>query len=432
MKVVTLLPADIYQVVNKSLLNDTDKLVLNMLYMPIIGSKAITLYNTLYNELKANGYVSEELTHHHLMTNLSENLSSLKEARIKLEGIGLLKTYYMEGSINSYVYELYSPITAHEFFNHPIFNMVFYNNVGKEEYLRIKSYFKVPKIDLSDYEDITSPFDMTFNSKSYTAFEMENRDEIVNKNTRGLEYESIFDFDAFLSSMPKNVMNEKALTKSVRDLITNLAFLYKLDPFTMADVAKVCLNEKGLIDKEELKNKARKYYEFNNDGRLPSLIFKNQPNHLRSAYGDNSYIGKLINVFETTNPYDFLKNKYKGVRPTERDMKILEMLIVELKLNPAVVNVLIDYVLKTQNNRLVKAYVETIAGEWKRKGIETAKEAMEHAEKAHKKLAHVKEERKISLPKTEVTPEWFNKQHEKKEMTKEDKEEIESFLREYV
>ena len=95
MKVVTLLPADIYQVVNKSLLNDTDKLVLNMLYMPIIGSKAITLYNTLYNELKANGYVSEELTHHHLMTNLSENLSSLKEARIKLEGSGTYNDPYI-------------------------------------------------------------------------------------------------------------------------------------------------------------------------------------------------------------------------------------------------------------------------------------------------------------------------------------------------
>ncbi len=67
---VTLLPADIYQVVNKCLLNDYDKLVLSMLYMPIIGNTAITLYNTFYNELKANNYMSNELTHHHLVTNL--------------------------------------------------------------------------------------------------------------------------------------------------------------------------------------------------------------------------------------------------------------------------------------------------------------------------------------------------------------------------
>ena len=58
-------------------------------------------------------------------------------------------------------------------------------------------------------------------------------------------------------------------------------------------------------------------------------------------------------MFETTKPYDFLKSKYKGVRPTERDMKILEMLIVDLKFNPAVCNVLIDYILKTQKDFLI-------------------------------------------------------------------------------
>ena len=99
----TLLPADIYQVINKSLLNESDKLVLSMLYMPIIGNTAVTLYNTLYNELKVNSFVSNELTHHHLMTNLGENLINIKNARIKLEGVGLIKTFYMEGNVNSYV-----------------------------------------------------------------------------------------------------------------------------------------------------------------------------------------------------------------------------------------------------------------------------------------------------------------------------------------
>ena len=145
---VTLLPADIYQVVNKSLLNEYDKLVLSMLYMPIIGNVSISLYESLYNELKANSYISVELTHHHLITNLGISLNELKIARMKLEGIGLLKTYYMEGNVNSYIYELYSPISANEFFNHPIFNMVLYNTLGKEEYERVFNYFKVPSISL--------------------------------------------------------------------------------------------------------------------------------------------------------------------------------------------------------------------------------------------------------------------------------------------
>lgn len=228
MNSVTLLPADIYQVVNKSLLNESDKLVLNMLYMPIIGNTSITLYNTLYNELKANNYVSTELTHHHLMTNLGDTLDNIKEARIKLEGVGLVKTYVKEGSVNSYVYELFSPLSVSEFFNHPIFNMVLYNNVGKEEYLRIKSYFKIPSLNLSGYKDITSPFDMTFKSRSYTNLELTNDDEIACKVKRNLEYDMMFDFDALLSGIPKNFLNEKALTKSIKELITNLAFCMNL------------------------------------------------------------------------------------------------------------------------------------------------------------------------------------------------------------
>lgn len=426
---VTLLPADMYIVVNKSMLNEYDKIVLNMLYMPIIGNTAVTLYNILYSELKASNFVSPELTHHHLMTNLGDSLESIKEARIKLEGIGLMKTFVKEGSINSYVYELYSPLSVNEFFNHPIFNMVLYNNVGKEEYLRIKSYFKVPSINLSNYQDITSPFDMTFKSKNYSNFELINEEEIVSKNKRNIEYEQIFDFDALLSSMPKNLLNEKALTKSVKELITNLAFLYNLDPLTMSDIVKVSLNEKGLIEKEELKNNTRKYYEFNNDGRLPSLIFKNQPDYLRSPSGDNTLKGRIIKVFESTKPYDFLKSKYKGVRPTERDMKILEMLVVDLKLNPAVCNVLIDYILKTQNNRLVKSYVEVVAGEWKRAGLETAKEAMSYAEKSHKKLKKTTVTK--STKKEEITPDWFNKNLKKEELNGDIKDELEGFIRSF-
>ena len=244
------------------------------------------------------------------------------------------------------ILNLYSPLSVSEFFSHPILNMVFFNNVGKEEYIRIKSYFKMPRLDLSGYKEITTSFDNTYKSKSYTNFELENNEEVVKKVKRSLSYETMFDFDTFLSSMPKSLLNEKALTKSVKELITNVSFLYCLDPMTMSDIAKISINEKGLIDKELLKDNARKYYEFNNSGKLPSLIYKNQKEYLRNKSSDDTIKNRIINAFETTNPYDFLKRKYKGVKPTSRDMKILEMLVIDLKLNPGVVNVLIDYILK--------------------------------------------------------------------------------------
>lgn len=426
---VTLLPADIYQVVDRSLLNESDKLVLSMLYMPIIGNVSVSLYLSLYNELKANSYISVELTHHHLTTNLGINLKELKEARTKLEGIGLLKTYYMEGSINSYIYELYSPISANEFFNHPIFNIVLYNNLGKEEYDRVLNYFKMPYINLKGYTEITSPFDMTFKSKNYTNFEIEN-EEIIKKEKSKLNYYYDFDFDLLVSSMPKNLFNVKTLNKLNKDLIRDLAFIYELDPYSMSEIVKTSLNEFGMINKEELKKNVRKYYQYSNSNRLPSLVFRTQPDYLLSPEGDNSPRGKMIKVFETISPYKFLKSKNNGVKPTERDMKILESLLVDFKLNPAVINVLVDYVLRVNNKKIVKNYIETIASQWRRLKIETAKEAMEQAEKEYKKYkktAALKEKKS----KKEILPLWFNKEIKKEELTEEERLEFEELIKEF-
>lgn len=425
MKEVTLLPADVYQVVNKSLLSENDKLVLNMLYMPILGNDTITLYLTLYNELKANSYISSELNHHHLMTALNLSLESIKKARIKLEGIGLLKTYYKEGSINSYVYELYSPLSTSEFFSHPIFNIVLYNYVGKEEYNRLVNYFKIPKLNLNGYTDITSLFDMTFKSRSYSDVEFENT-EVLSKNKLKLAYELDYDFDLIISSIPKNILNPKAFTKGIKELIVNLSFIYDIDPINMSEIIKTCLNEKGLIDKEDLRKNSRKFYQYNNNNKLPNLIFKRQPDYVKSSVGDNTKRGRLIKVFEDNSPYEFLKAKNKGIKPTSRDMKLIEELLIDLKLNPAVVNVLVDYVLRTNNNKLNKAYVETIAGQWKRLNIETANEAMDIAEKEHKKYR-----KRTPRRKEENTPVWFDKSLESENTTEEERKELENMLKCY-
>ena len=97
----------------------------------------------------------------------------------------------------------------------------------------------------------------------------------------------------------------------------------------------------------------------------------------------------MVYTFENITPYQLLKAKYKGGNPTERDKKLIEDLLVEQKLAPGVVNVLISYVLRTNNEQLNRSYVETIAGQWKRLNIETVEEAMRFTEKKHKELNKV-------------------------------------------
>ena len=422
MRNISLYPADLYQVIDKSLLSEMDRLVLNMLYMPIIGSTAVALFLKLQSEAK-DTFVSSELTHHHLMTSMGTSLDNIKECRLRLEGIGLMKTYFHKDQVNSYVYELYSPVSASEFFSHPIFNVVLYNNVGKSEYNRLFNYFKLPHVTLKDYEEITAPFDSVYKSRNYTLMEL-SQGEVISKNKLLLKYELDYNFDLLVSSLPKDMFNVKCLNKSTKELIINLSFLYDIDPISMADIIRASLTEKGNIDKEELRKNTRKFYQFNNDNRLPSLLFKSQPEYLKSANGDNSKKGRIIKVFENTTPYEFLKAKYKGAKPTSRDMKIVESLLQDLKLNPAVINVLIDYVLRTNNNKLVKAYVETIAGQWKRSGIETAEEAMSLAEKEYKK-----KHKNTPKEKNKVLPSWFNENISSTE--EQEDEEFKNFIEEF-
>ena len=423
MKKISLYPADIYQVINKSLLSEIDKLVLNMLYMPLIGNTAISLYLKLNSESYFN-MINKEYSHHHLMTSMGLTLDNIKEARIKLEAIGLLKSYYHEGDINSYIYELYSPVNPNEFFSHPIFNVVLFNNVGKDEYSRLYEYFKTPSINLKDYEDISLPFDSVFKSRNYTPLEYTGED-IVSKNKLLLSFELDYDFDLFASSIGDGLFNSRCLNKSMKELIINLAFLYDIDPLVMADLARASLNEKGNIVKEDLRKRTRKYYQLNNNNRLPSLLFKSQPEYLKSASGDNTNRGRMIKVFENNSPVEFLRAKYKGGNPTSKDIEILEMLLEDIKLNPAVINVLIDYVLKTNNNKLNKSYIETIAGHWKRSNIETAAEAMSMAEKEHKKNNNTS----VKSRKTAIEPVWFNEKIESTSV--EDDNEFKKFLEEF-
>ena len=88
---VTLLPADRYIVVNKSILSDKDRLVIMSLYEPLIGSLGVSLYFTLWNDLNINNIMSKDLIHHHLMVSLKSDISKIKIARESLEAFGLLK-----------------------------------------------------------------------------------------------------------------------------------------------------------------------------------------------------------------------------------------------------------------------------------------------------------------------------------------------------
>lgn len=415
-----LVPADKYKVVKKSIITEYDKEIIMNLYQPIIGCDATSLYFTLSSDT-----FYDCLNHQHLISLMKTSLGDIDIAKEKLEAVGLIETYYKKDDLNNYIYLIYAPLPAIEFLNHPVLNILLYNNLGKNEYDMLVSRYRSPRIDLKEYDNITHKIDEVFSIDSSKGL-IVNKD-LLGTNTNDILLEKEFDFDLLLSSTNSKILNDKWLTKEVKDLISKLSFVYNIDVLNMKNIILASINNRGLIDKDLLRKNSRNYYQFENEGNLPKLIYKKQPEYLRKTVGDSSRRSKMIYVFENVNPHAFLKSKYKDGKVTTRDLKIIEDLLVDQKLYPGVVNVLIDYVLKINNQKLNKTYIDTIAGHWKRLGIETVEDAMNLCEKEHSKMKNkiTKDDKKIP---TSVTPEWFDKELKKENMSDDEAQEIKDLL----
>lgn len=424
MKQITLLPADVYFVINKTIISEFDKKVIIDLYQPIIGPLAVSLYFSFISDLDNLELNSKIYSHHHLMVNLKNGLDVIKQARESLESVGLIKTFVkINDNQNNYIYELFSPLTPNEFFNHPILNVVLYNNIGENEYNNLINIYKIKKYDLKDYKDISKSINDTYRSIGNT---LKINYVFKEKECLSVNSNDVIDFDLIISSIPNNILSDKAFNKKTKELINNLAFVYDIDNLRMIDLIRLSIGENGMIIKEKLINNVRKYYDFNNNGSLPTLIYRTQPEYLKQGFNDTSNRGKMLYVFENTSPYDFLMGKNKGIKPNSRDLKLLEYLAVELNMKPAVINVLIDYVLRINDNKLNKNYVLAIAGEWVRSNIDTATKAMERAEKEHKKNKN-----KVFVKKSETVPVWFNENNDKQDLSEDEKNELENLLKDF-
>ena len=94
-------------------------------------------------------------------------------------------------------------------------------------------------------------------------------------------------------------------------------------------------------------------------------------------------------------PVSFLQAKQNGAQVSLTDRKILEDLAVKMHFAPEVINVMIEYILKKSQNRLVRAFVEMVAGEWARDGVKTKEDAIAQTKK---KTEHYTNKKEAVLP----------------------------------
>jgi replication initiation and membrane attachment protein len=425
-----LLPIDRYIVSSDGLLHSYDQKVLTFLYQPLIGSTAFSLYMTLWCELEENRLWSESTTHHSLMNFLDTNLKEIYLARQKLEGMGLLKTYVkVEDDDRSFIYELLPPLNPERFFLDGMLNIYLYQKIGKNQFARLKRFFSVQQHpQTGDYKDVTKSFQDVYTTASPEALQLhqESSQELrlglgesfigrTESKAIQIQVES-FNFDLLISGLKESLISKRSFTQRVKEAIANLAFLYNINALEMQKVVLSAV-EDDEINIEELRKAARDWFQFQHQDQLPALVDRVQPEQLKVQKTEpNTKEEELKQYFETVSPRQFLMDISGGGEPSKSDLQIVEDIMFHQNLSPAVVNVLIHYVLIKTDMKLTKSYVEKIASHWSRKGIKTVNDAMELAIKENRQYlewASGKKTKKSNDKKpirTEYIPDWFNKE----------------------
>jgi Replication initiation/membrane attachment protein len=359
-------------------IDETSVDALYLLYQPIIGSHALNLYMTLMSEGKRMTRYIQPCSFSRLISMMTLSLVDIEKYIKVLEGIGLLRTFVKHVDQQTfYLFVIQSPLSLPAFFKNRLLQTLLYEALGQNDFDKTKAYFKLSMENKENYEEMTASFHDVFqvDLKKSQGKVLKISDEYKNKKTNDIELD--YDLDLFYQELknyqiPKSIINEED-----EKIIIQYALVYSIDVLSMVSIVKDSIVKKHL-DYDILKSNVLKFHEVNSSSQLTEVYLK-QPVQYKINDNNHSALIQHLHYLENISPYELLKRKQGGKEPVFHDLRIVETLMVQLGLKPGVINVLIEYVLNTNHNRLSRSYCEAIGSSWARKNIINVKQAYEEA-----------------------------------------------------
>lgn len=424
---------DLYVVRSDSLFGDTDQKVLTYLYQPLIGVEGVGIYNTLWNDLDHYKLQGDLRELRKLTKILRVSMGNLEECIKKIEAVGLLRTYLKNNyGKQCFVFEVNPPLSPDSFMKDEILSSFIKGEFNESELEEIMGLFKKKKINKSNFKEITHSFNSvfgSFNPEEITKRENELLGELKNG---GPKVKSAFDMDMFLHKIKNSelALPERYITEELLETVEKLFFVYKYDANSMVRMVSDSLMDEG-VDLNRLREFARESYLIKKNPKGPKMIDKS-----KVKLDNNETMSKLEKEIVNETPYQRLKSYFNGGQPPLVDLKVLDEVLIDIKLSAGVLNVLVDYVMFSNDRKFSKNYVLKIAAEWKRSGIETVKQAIDHARDEYKKRIEyqMKKEEQSKREKGEDKPDWVEEESYSGELTEEElakqEEEIQRMLNE--
>lgn len=411
-------PPDSFKIRMPYPFSNYDRQLLTLLYQPMIGAEATAFYLTLWAEGESPG---DEATHYVLMNTLGISIAKLFDSRIKLEAIGLLKTFKKDNGNRAFIYELCPPLDPKTFFQDPLLSMFLFSKVGETAYRKVRERF----LNLTEigegYEEVSRTFTDIFRPIHAKAGYPPETKDLHERKKGAYQTESDFDFDLLLQGLSDQLVPKRVLTATIRSVIGKLAYLYSWGPLEMQKVVLLAIDEEYKLTSESLKKAASEYYKLTVATTAPQLAHVKKVEKPQEQQDEpKTRQEELILYLESATPVEVLRDIANGNEPLPADVQLANQLVMQHGMEPAVVNVLLQYVLLRTDMKLTKAYVEKIASHWLRKNVTTAKEAMELARIEHEQYVKWKAEGSPTTAskaparqnrgkplREEKLPEWF-------------------------
>ncbi|WLV23761.1 DnaD domain protein [Aciduricibacillus chroicocephali] len=409
-----LLPGEGYQVciIEEAPVNYSFSL--SHLYQPLSGIEAVALYRTLLDETVFPSAAPK--THHHLMNYLNLPLDQIYEARLKLEALGLLRTFEGESSgVRIFHYELLPPLAPAAFFKEAALAGMLLQQLGEHKFSHLETLV-MPKRQRTEQDtEVTATFDEVFGKKisGYTPVNG-SKQEKVERGPRTSK--DIVDFNWLAQSLKQQMLPySKILSEGNRRVISQMASLHGLHVIELEKAIYWALTEENEIDQKKFSEACLDLADENaRQGERAKPVPEQLP--ANSAAKEATKIegrkGTLLYKFETMTPRELLEDFSNGNSASRQDLRMISDIMIAQGLEAPVMNVLIHYTLLQKDMKLPKAYLEKIASNWSRAKLKTAKEAIEYAKKAMNPPQEKKSGSKNYYSrnvKKEVVPDWIRK-----------------------
>ncbi|WP_342525126.1 DnaD domain protein [Chryseomicrobium sp. FSL W7-1435] len=408
-------PMDTFKTRVAAPLSSEDLQTITMLYQPLIGPEAFTLYQQLWT---MNDVKDTEYNHYTLMNALSVPIKRIFEARAHLEAIGLLRTWRAQSDDSQrFYYEIQKPLTPHAFFADPLLSIFLWNKVGDYGYRQLEGRYKQNVQWKMNTEEITRTFTDVFQPNLK---QTKVPGGIETPASGSYEFDHDFDFQLLLDGLSEHMLPRKLLTLEIKQLIAKLAFLYGFSPLDMQKIILLAVDDPTVISTERLKKSCEDYFKLKASQpvslrSVSAAPAVEEPTQQEASSEKQSKEREYLAYLETSSPLDVLRDSAGGKEPFPADIELVNRFATVYEMPVGVVNVLIQYVMLRTDMKLTKSFAEKIASHWVRKNVKTAKEAMQLARQEHSQYMKWKngETTQSSSGKPykrqEKVPEWLDK-----------------------